>query len=298
MNCLPVRSVQDLIEIGTIYAQAKIGGAQNPSEGLLMAITCHMEGISPARFMEIYHIQQGKLSKRADAMLADFVRHGGDYKIISRSPDRAAIWMKIDGREQTYELTWEVAKEEPFVYDGGPKAQLAELKKEFSKRNLKNKYATPHSRMQMLWARVVSDSVRSLDAGANQGCYTPEEIEDFAGEVQTEAAPVTEKPVNPDALQKTVAPEQQTPEPEKTPEKADTSKPTPFDRAEEMEKETDYTICPIGKVKGKGWHELSDKVLEQALKVKHADMTDKHREVINRILDVRKNSKTKTGDKK
>jgi hypothetical protein len=78
-------------------------------------------------------------------MLAELVRHGGGYKVLERSPEKASIKVWYGDNEYTNTLTWEEAAQEPFVYGGNEKEQLAQLDLPWEKRNLKNKYMTPRS---------------------------------------------------------------------------------------------------------------------------------------------------------
>jgi hypothetical protein len=50
-----------------------------------------VRGMPPLTLAEKYHLIQGKLSMRADAMLAEFNARGGKHKIKERSPERVAI---------------------------------------------------------------------------------------------------------------------------------------------------------------------------------------------------------------
>lgn len=102
---------------------------------------------------------------RSDAMLAGLVEAGGRYKVVQRDSDAAKIEITIAGQTQAFALTWQEAQEEPFTKGKGGK--------------IKDNWATPRSRMQMLWARVVSDGVRVMAPQVVCGGYTPEEISDF-----------------------------------------------------------------------------------------------------------------------
>ena len=128
-------------------------------------MTCYSERKSPTEIARRYHIIDGRLSMKAGAMLADFRVRGGRHRIIERSPERAAIELTIDGQSQQFSFTWEEAKKEPFVYGKND--------------TVKTNYATPRIRMQMLWARVVSDSIEAMAPEIAYGVYTPEELSDF-----------------------------------------------------------------------------------------------------------------------
>lgn len=151
--------------LGTAIAQSAMFGCQNPSQGKVLAMACLCENKSPVEIARKYHIIEGNLSKKADAMLAEFREKGGKHELNCRTPDKAEIELAIDGQVQTFSLTWTEAQQEPFVFT--------------KQRKIKKNWATPRARMQMLWARVVSDGVRVMCPEVVAGTYTPEEIADF-----------------------------------------------------------------------------------------------------------------------
>ncbi|TWT30681.1 recombinase RecT [Blastopirellula retiformator] len=164
MNAVEMR---EFIEYyGSQVAQSRMFGCANEAQGKVLAGMSLLEGIPMMEVMRSYHFLDGKLSMRADAMLADFhSRHGGKSFIVRRDAEAATIELERDGRKQEFTFTWAEAEQEPFVRDknGG----------------IKKNYATPRARMQMLWARCVSDAVRAFCPEVNSGAYTPEEISDF-----------------------------------------------------------------------------------------------------------------------
>lgn len=179
-GALPFAGMSDIADAGTLLAQASFLGCKNPGEGFVLMATCQQTGMSLIQFQQKYHFRQGRFSIQAHALLAEFVERGGAYKIVERSPVRAALELTKDGNTYVSEVTWEQALQEPFVYRGDESDALAELTKPLDKRKLKAKYQTPRARMQMLWARALSDGVVVVDPGARGGIYTPEETEDFA----------------------------------------------------------------------------------------------------------------------
>ena len=146
-------------------------------------MTCYSTSVDPLSLGQRYHIVSGKLSMKADAMLAEFRTRGGKHRVVKRDAEQAAVELSIDGQSLEFAFTWDEAKSEPFVYTGKESENIrfiaAGNKDELAKR-LKSKYASPRSRMQMLWARVISDGVRTMMPEVNLGTYTPEEINDFA----------------------------------------------------------------------------------------------------------------------
>lgn len=168
-------------QLGEQIYRSTMFGCESPSQGKVMAMECIAKRLPPLSLAERYHLIKGKLSMKADAMLADFRRRGGKSKIVERSPERAAIKLALDGESQQFEITWEQAAREPFVYEGKEADTVTRLTAgQADKLKLKAKYATPRSRSQMLWARVVSDAVRAMAPEVVAGLYTPEELADVA----------------------------------------------------------------------------------------------------------------------
>ena len=253
-NLMPADSMADIATAGELIAQSGLCGARNAAEGFVIALTCHQRGMDVLTFSENYHVMMGTITKRADAMLADFIRNGGRHEIIERTAERAAIRLltALDG-DYISSLTWADACAEPFVYAGAPDTAAAQLDKPMAERKLKTKYASPRSRMQMLWARVVSDGVRAVDPRANQGSYTPEEMSDVIDEPP---APIDITP----------------PAPMPSPIAAD----------------PEYNICPIADdgcaYTGMLWREISLDHLRIALDLDHPAMLDGHRDAIRKTI--------------
>lgn len=175
--------INDPIQAMTVYGDdiAKSGllGCSNVSQGRLIAMECFARRTTAMTIAQQFHIIDNKLSMKADAMLAELRRLGGKHKVVKRSADHAEIEITFDGDTQRFVFTWEEAKQEPFVYDAKRKDALAAIARgDASKLTLNPNYASPRKRMQMLWARVVSDGVRTMAPEVNFGRYVPEEIED------------------------------------------------------------------------------------------------------------------------
>ncbi len=187
-SSLPATSMQDMQKAGELLAQANYLGTRSPGEGFLVMAACQQRGEDLVSFQQRFHLRQGRFSMQAHEMLAELVRRGGGYKLLERSPEKASIKVWFRENEYTCTLTWEDAQQEPFVYAGNEADQLAQLDLPWDKRKLKNKYKTPRSRQQMLWARVVSDSVVVVAPEVRGGIYTPEETDDFMGAQSTASA--------------------------------------------------------------------------------------------------------------
>lgn len=160
--------LQFIKEVGQAIHTSGMFGATGPAQGQMLAMECMVKGLPPLSLAERYHIIEGKLSMKADAMLAAFRHLGGEHEQLQRNEDGAEIELSMPSRltkkvvRQKFKLTWAEAQKEPFPYGSGGK--------------LKKNWASPRARMQMMWARVVSDGVRAMAPEVVAGYYTPEEL--------------------------------------------------------------------------------------------------------------------------
>jgi len=269
-NTLPVKSMAEIEAIGVLFERSGMFGCTQQGQGIILSLACVMEGKTPIELLETYHIINGKLSKRADAMLVDFIKLGGIYSIDVRNENEARAMFKFKSAMFESSFTWEQAKKEPFVYEKDGKTP-------------KYNWATPRARMQTLWARVVSDGVRTVCPLANRGTIPPEEAQDLPEETETT---IIDEPVIDLSGLKVVKPETK-PEPEKKPEQPATA--TAPEAAPEVEAEiVDFNIIPIGDLKGQPWTVLQDVQLAKLLNFKGKKLTDGHRKAIQAEIDKRK----------
>jgi hypothetical protein len=176
--------------LGTAIARSQMFGCESEHQGVVLSMECFARRMPPLTLQERYHLIKGKLSMKSDAMLAGFNREGGKHRILSRTPELASIELTLDGNSNVFSLSWDEAQGEPFAYEGKESDIVAKLcAGKRAELKLKAKYSTPRARMQMLWARVVSDGVRAVMPGVNAGHYTPEELEDVADFGEAEQRP-------------------------------------------------------------------------------------------------------------
>ncbi|MDH3279511.1 MAG: hypothetical protein OEQ39_02865 [Gammaproteobacteria bacterium] len=219
MDNLPaLKGIDDITKLGEIFERSGMFGCSQAGQGTILVMSCLQSGLTPMQFIERYHLIDGRPSMRSDAMLARLLELGGSYSVIERTPEVAGIIVQY--KDATYEstLTWDEARLEPFTKDHNGK--------------IKRNWATPRARMQMLWARVVSDAVRTVCPLVCSGTYTPEETMDLA-------QPSESPPATPPAI-KTVEPE--------------------F-IAEEQSDEPDYSVVPSGRLAGTKMADLTDEQL-------------------------------------
>lgn len=138
---------------------------RNASAAFALMLRCQAEGIHPGLATATFHVIEGKLSMRADAMHARFLQAGGRVKWGESSPTAC---------EATF-------SHPEFAPEGFPvRVTFEEMDKAGvtrGKDGLKANWKRfPRS---MLRARCVSEGVRAVHPGIVAGIYTPEEIQDF-----------------------------------------------------------------------------------------------------------------------
>ena len=265
---MPISCMADLVTAGQLIAQSGVCGQITPPEGFIVAEECHNTGMSIAEFSRKYNVMQGRISMKSDAMLARFNELGGKHKVIRRDSECAELELEWNGEKSRFALTIAEAQAEPFIYRGGPTKQMAELRKPFEKREIKVKYQTPRSIMQMLWARVSSDSVHVVCPQANHGSYTPEEVSDFDDDRSERGGG------------------------------GRSSEPVVIDAAEVRSRVVDgggvsnaidYDVCPIGgpEYVGRRWEDMDDKTLELAWHSEEPEIKEEHRSAINFAMSKR-----------
>ena len=248
-NQLPIANMSDIAVMGDLVGRSNMFGAKNQAEGVMIVGICQQEGWSYADFMANFDIIKGRLSKKPAAMLADFMARGGTYAIVQRDSEGSVIDFKRGKQTFRSSCLWADVQKEPLPYDAKESDAVAMLAAGQTP-PLKPKYATPRSRMQMLWARCVSDGLRAFDPTCCKGIYTPEEVEDFTPATVPYQAPAV--PPMP-SIPPTVA-------------------PFPVE------------VCPVGTLAGQRWDSLDIPTLEQALNVQHEAFTAKVKDYIRTVI--------------
>lgn len=188
-------------------AVASVVPQTSEAQGEAIALVCMCEGIHPIDFVRRYHWIPGKgASMRYDAMSAEFeMNFGGKLELLEKSPKRAAAkFTKADGKVYEFELTrrdlllsrWPWAKADKSAGTLGWQKCTAEVRRMLGEGKgvdevfsamipqFKDNYGTELDWRTMLWSRMVSDAIRSIESRINAGVYTPEEMADVVdGEV-------------------------------------------------------------------------------------------------------------------
>ena len=159
-------------EMGQIFAQSGAGGAKSPAEGQLLALVCMCEKTHPFEISRRFHLMDGKLSKKADVMLADLRAAGGSFKWIADGKDGQSASIELEFKGQSYKSTYTMADAE--------RAKLVKAGGGWEK-----------NPANMLRARAISEGMRMIAPEIAAGVYTPEEVESFD---ETPVASTASKP--------------------------------------------------------------------------------------------------------
>jgi hypothetical protein len=155
----PIQAIQVM---GEMIAGSGMFGCTKVEQGMVLAMQCLAEGKAPLELAKTYHILDGKLTMRSDAMLGRYLTSGGKVKWLVRNDTEVkGLWI-CDENEIEIGVKLEDMK-----------ANGVAMGKTGIKENWK-KYPK-----QMLTARCISEAVRLLMPQIISGVYTPEEVQDF-----------------------------------------------------------------------------------------------------------------------
>lgn len=167
-----------IAQLGNAFHASGMFGCTNESQGRVLALACFVKARDPFELMQEYHLIDGRLSMRADAMLAKFRERGGkcNWTNIGDDGKEASARFEFEGQKMPLSFTIEEARQ-------------AGLIKEDKKGSNWVRWPGP-----MLRARLISKAIRILAPEIVAGCYTPEEISGEVVDVEFEATPTTTKP--------------------------------------------------------------------------------------------------------
>jgi len=168
-------------KLGEIIASSGMFGCSKVEQGQVLALQCLSERKPPLELAKTYHVIDGKLSMRSDAMLAKFQISGGSVKWTRRDDKVVEATFTLKNNSLTF-----TAKLEDFVANGVAIGRDGKLKDNWRKFT-----------RQMLTARVISEAVRLLAPEVVFGVYTPEEVSDF----NSPASIVETKPIEIPAIE-------------------------------------------------------------------------------------------------
>lgn len=152
---IPLEQMQTM---ANAVAKSGLFGAKTPEQALTIMLIAQAEGRHPMSAAKDYDIINGKPSKKAEAMLRDFLASGGSVEWHKLSDDGAeATFSHPQGG--TVKIDWNKARME--------KAKIANAE-------MYSKY--PRA---MYRSRCVSEGVRTVCPAATGGLYVPDEVKAF-----------------------------------------------------------------------------------------------------------------------
>jgi hypothetical protein len=164
-----VDSMDALDRLGETIAYSGMFGAKNKEQGRILALQCVTEKKAPLELAKNYHLIDGKLSMRADAMLAGYRQRGGKVQWQQFDDKGAKARWIYDGNDLVLSYTLDDAQKAG-AWPAKPGSNWAKFP------------------AAMLRARLISTAVRMLAPEVNCGMYVPEEL-DTPITVQVETAP-------------------------------------------------------------------------------------------------------------
>ena len=268
---LPIQSAQDVFAFGDMLAKSNMFGIRNPADGVVIAATCIQEKISFLKFKETFHLINGVPAIKAEAMLGNLLTLGGEYEILERTPDKVSVKFTYKKASYVSTLTWEDASKEDYTRN--------------SKGGLKDNWSTPRRRMQMMWARAVSDGVRVVCPLATRGSYTPEEVMDFPENQPRDVTPPEKLAAMPVQPMPAAQQPQATIQVAQIPQPVQQVQPPPMAAEAPPMPGVDYTICRApGQFAGKKWSEVPEDMLRVALNTNSPYIKDGDRKEIGKLL--------------
>lgn len=147
-------------QLGVWIAKSGMFGCERAEQGAILAMQCIVERKAPLELAKHYHIINGRLSLRADAMLALYRERGGKVQWQQFDANGAKARWIYDGNDLVMAYTTEDAKQAGLL-PARPGSGWAKFPAE------------------MMRARLISKAVRMIAPEVCTGAYTPEEIQDF-----------------------------------------------------------------------------------------------------------------------
>ena len=166
----------DMERLADAIAKSNLFGLKTREQALVLMMISHAEGRHPALAARDYDVIGGRPSKKAEAMLRDFLQAGG--------------------RVEWNALSDEIA-DATFTHPQGGSARIAWDMARATKAGLAGNANYKKFPRQMLRSRVVSEGVRTVYPLATSGLYVPEEVADFSGQtIEAEAPSAARQAIN------------------------------------------------------------------------------------------------------
>jgi len=158
-----------IAKMGEWISKSGLFGCDKIEQGMVLAMTSYAERRPVTDICRRYHIMDGKLSMKSEAMLAEFNQRGGTH-FWEKSDDKEAVLLLSSGRFDDFKVSFTIKDAERAGLCGKDGAVRAGQNKPGGWQ--KNPDA-------MLRARAVSKGIRMVDPSVVVGVYTPEELVDM-----------------------------------------------------------------------------------------------------------------------
>lgn len=200
--------IEAIKQMGEWISKSGLFGCEKAEQGMVLAMASYAERRPITDICRRYHIVKGKLSMKAEAMLAEFNQRGGKH-----------VWVKSDDKQAVLRLTYDQFDkfEVSFTLKDAERAGLCGAD------GIMNKGQNGPGSWQkmpdaMLRARVTSKAIRMVCPEIVAGVYTPEEVnDDIRPTVHAEARSLLAPAQAPAAPQAAIEPEVMPPEAVDTP---------------------------------------------------------------------------------
>lgn len=147
---------QDMRQMAEAMAKSKLFGMKTPDEVIALMLVAQANGQHPAAAARDYDIISGRPSKKAEAMLRDFIAAGGSVQ-----------WHRLDNE----------CAEATFSHPHGGTVRIDWDMRRAKEAGLGGKDMYRKFPRQMLRSRCISEGVRTVYPVATGGMYAPEEVE-------------------------------------------------------------------------------------------------------------------------
>jgi len=173
-----INDLQGIRAMGDAIAKSGMFGCEKTEQGIVLALQCIAENKPPLEMAKHYHLVKGKLTKRADAALAEFLSIGGKF-IFADLKDPTSQRAKVtygEYKDFAVEYTIEDAKSQGLLDGSNP--------------NWKTRPAA------MMRARLVTETLRAVAPQVIAGFYEPDEVTEFVEREKRQIEKHVESSVN------------------------------------------------------------------------------------------------------
>ena len=164
--------IKELEKVGEYIVKSGLFGITKKEQAVALLLLAQSEGMHPMQAVKKYHIVQGKPVKKAETMLAEFLKSGGKVKWHELTNEVAdATFIAPNG--DSIRIKWTIKDVEKISSTYTDSKGNKVVKRLIDKDNWKN---YPRA---MLRSRVISEGIRTVWPEITEGIYTPEEVIDM-----------------------------------------------------------------------------------------------------------------------